>query len=498
MSVRARVMMLALGCALTSGTKALAAQMPGSVHGEQRALADNRLQWPTSDQVDRVLMLRDYNTRVVLLGTTLLGVSAGAVGAFMLLRKQSLVGDVVSHAALPGIAVAFIFLEWYRPGAGRSLPALLSGAAVAGLLGVLCTMAIRRWTRIKEDAALAIVLSVFFGLGIALFTIIQSIPSGNAAGLHHFIFGKAASMVAGDVELIAWGALAALLLCGSLFKEFALLCFDTDFAATQGWPVFRLDLMLMGLVVGVTVIGLQSVGLLLVVAMLILPAAAARFWTDSLLWMVVVAAALGGASAYGGVVASALFPRLSAGAIIVLTAAAFFTGSLLFGWRHGVLKRLITQSRVAQRIGRHDLLRALFEHLESASGGPPIGHHDLMDMRVAPDQLLAMRSWTRARLQSLAKQAHRDNLVLIDPDGRLRLTGLGVREAKRIVRNHRLWELYLIHYAHIAPSHVDRDADLIEHVLDPEMVSELEDLLARQVPTSLPPSPHRVEQLNAG
>jgi manganese/zinc/iron transport system permease protein len=461
-------------------------------------LVDNRINWPSREHLLRVLTLGSYNSRVVLLGTTLLGATAGVVGTFMLLRKRALVGDVVGHASLPGIAIAFLVMEAIRPGSGKSLPGLLIGALVAGLLGVLCVTAVRKLTRIKEDAALALVLGVFFGLGIALFTVVQRVPTGNSAGLSQFIYGKAASMVADDVRLIAQGALVALVACGLLFKEFGLLCFDEEYAAAQGWPVVWLDLALMALVVGVTVIGLQSVGLLLVVALLIVPATAARFWTDHLGRMTLLAAALGGLSAAAGVIVSDLFPRLAAGAVIVLAGSACFMVSLLLGARRGVLRRWLQRRRLNRRVGRHDLLRAMYEAIEPAAASAENTPTDELTATVVPiDDLLALRAWSRGHVTRLLSSARRKGLVLAEPGG-WRLTTVGAADARRVVRNHRLWEAYLIAYADVAPSHVDRDADLIEHVLGQEVVDELEQLLAEQYPGEVvPPSPHPIEPARA-
>ncbi len=448
------------------------------------------------EQLFRVVSLRDYNTRIVLLGTVLLGVSAGVVGTFMLLRRRSLVGDVVAHASLPGVALAFIFLEVVSPGTGRSLTGLLAGAVVAGFLGILSTVAIRRYTRIKEDAALAIVLSVFFGLGIALFTVVQNLPTGNAAGLHHFIYGKAASMVADHVRFIAAASAVVLALCVLFFKEFTVLCFDDQYAATQGWPVLRLDVLLLALVVGVTVIGLQSVGLLLVVAMLIIPAAAARFWTDRLGWMTVVSGLVGGIGAATGVAASAVFPRLAAGAVIVMATSLFFFVSMLFGVRRGVLAQAIAQRRSRRRIGRHDLLRAMYENVESLATSD--GASESLDVTARPvpfDRLLATRSWSAARLKRLLAAALREGVVTGSASAGYRLTAQGAADARRAVRNHRLWEIYLITYADVATSHIDRDADEIEHVLDPDLVEELEAALSTQRSgATVPASPHRIEE----
>lgn len=459
---------------------------------EPSSLANNRLHWPSGDQVLRLLTLRDYNTRVVLMGTTLLGGCAGLVGVFMLLRKRALVGDVVSHSSLPGIAIAFLVIERFWPGHGKSLIGLLIGALIAGMTGLVATMAIRRLTRIKEDAALAIVLSVFFGLGIVLFTIIQSIPTGNSAGLNHFIFGKASSMVAADVKLIAVAALGAALLCGLLFKEFALLCFDEKYARAQGWPVVGLDLLLMVLVAGVTIIGLQSVGLLLVVALLIIPPAAGRFWTDRISRLALVSAGIGGLSALVGVMVSALFPRLAAGAVIVLAGGVFFLASLLFGRQRGVIGQVISQARLRRSVGRHHLLRACFELVEPQV--PSDRRGDVREMArhsVKFEELLAKRSWSPRRLRRLLNSANTENMLRPHSAGGFRMTKQGALVARQMVKNHRLWELYLIRYADLAPGRVDRDADRIEHVLEPEVLEELEMLLEKSYPhVAVPESPH--------
>lgn len=437
----------------------------------------------------RVLSLRDYNTRVVLLGTTLLGVTAGIVGTFMLLRKRALVGDVVGHSALPGIAIAFLVMEHLSPGTGKSLPGLLAGAFVFGLAGAVSVMLIGRYSRIKPDAAMAMTLSVFYGLGAALFTIVQKMPGGNAAGLKTYLNGKTAALVAGDVWLFAAVAAVVLVITMLLLKELTLLCFDDQFAASEGWPVGALDTLLIGLVVTVTIIGMQSVGLILVVATLIIPPAAARFWTDNLRGMVFGAGVIGGMSSFGGTVISALFPRLAAGAVIVLSGAFLFAVSLCFGRRHGVVLRWYQRRSLRRDVGRVDLLRAIYEWLEHHTEVSGDASDELTRHELNLGDLLPMRSWEPATVKKLLAAAVQEGLLeSIRPDV-WRLTSLGAEEARRIARNHRLWEMYLMEYADIAPSHVDRDADLIEHILDPKIVAELERQL-KQAGEDVPTSSH--------
>lgn len=427
-----------------------------------------------------LLTLSDYNTRVVTLGVTLLGIASGVVGGFLLLRKRALLGDVVSHATLPGIAAAFIVTA--ELGAvSKSLPVLLGGGVISATLGVLAVLAIVRFTRLKEDAALGIVLSVFFGAGVAGLGIIQKMQVGHAAGLQSFIYGKTASMVASDAALIAIVSAMVIIGCWLLRKELRLLCFDPQFAAAQGWPVLVLDVVLMGLVVALTVIGLQAVGLILMVALLIIPPAAARFWTQRLGWMVVVAGVLGGVCGFLGAAVSALAPRLPAGAVIVLVAGGAFALSLLIGPARGVVFRLAERWRLQAKVFRQHLLRAMYELSDHPSRGTAA---------VTIDDLLRARSWSRRRLARVLRQAEQCGWIRVS-GSTVELTEAGRTAAWRLTRNHRLWELYLITHADIAPSHVDRDADQVEHVLDPSLVAELERALSRTHPDlAAPPSPH--------
>lgn len=444
-----------------------------------------------SSFADRLMSLGDFNTRVVLMGTMLLGTSAGVVGTFMLLRRQSLVGDVVSHAALPGVAFAFLIGELVAPGSGRSLGRLLIGASAAGLLAVGAMSLIRRWSQIKPDAALATVLGVFFGGGAVLLKAVQEIPSGNQAGLQHFILGSAATMTTSDVWLIMKVSLVIVVLVFVLFKELALLSFDDDFARTQGWPVGVLDAALLCLVVAVTVTGLQSVGVLMV-ALMIAPPTAARFWTEKLSSMTLLAALFGASSAAIGTVASAMFPQLAGGPTIVLMGSLIFVVSLFFGKERGLWQRWWNQRDLHRRIGRHDLLRACYEVVESLSATPDaLSVEQLTGCAVRFLDLQSKRAWSVRRLQQLISQNVHAGILRDDVSDGWRLTQAGAIEAQRVVRNHRLWEFYLIEYADFGAAHVDRVVDDIEHVIDPEVLIQLEQSVkSRSAGSLVPPSPH--------
>jgi manganese/zinc/iron transport system permease protein len=451
-------------------------------------LGGHMMELPSWAEVMRVLTLQDYNTRIVIIGTTLLGLAAGLVGTFLLLRKRALLSDTLSHATLPGIALTFILVT-YLGGDGKNLIALIGGAAFFSVLGTISVILVQKYSRLKDDAALGIVLSVYFGFGIALLGMATRMESGTAAGLSSFIYGKTASMLFFDALLIGVTALGSAIVCLLLFKEFTLICFDYHYAATQGWPVVRLDFLMMALVVVVTVIGLQAVGLILVVALLIIPPSAARFWTNSLKNLLILSGFFGALSGLLGSTFSALMANLPAGAVIVIMAAAVFMFSLAFGTASGLIHHLIDRRRLTRKVARENLLRKMYELYElqgtsqttkGAAAGFPF------------QELLSARAWTAARLRRTLKAAHSAGMIRSNGSQRFSLTDRGLKQAYQIVRKHRMWEAYLITHADIAPSQVDWGADAIEHVLDREMIQKLENMLPELKDVKMPPSPHEL------
>ncbi|MBS0196972.1 MAG: metal ABC transporter permease [Planctomycetes bacterium] len=428
----------------------------------------------------RLITLQDANTRVVLLGAALLGLAAGVVGTFAVLRRRALVGDAMAHAALPGVCLAYFVVG------ERNFAAFLIGAFIAGLIGAGCIVLIRAHTRIKEDAAIGIVLASFFGLGISLSSAIQQQPSGNRAGLDTFIFGKAASMVRSDVVFIGVCAAAIVAIVAVLARELGSLCFDRGFSASIGRPVVWLDFLLMGLICLCAVIGLPAAGVVMTAAMLTVPAAAARFWTDHLRIMLVLSGVFGIVSGVVGVGISALRPGLAAGPLVVLVAGVIFVVSLIAAPRRGVAAAWWRRRSLRRRVLLQNLLRAMHELLEGSSP---------RDLRES--ELLAKRAWTTTQLTTALRRASRMGLAQPgDHPHAWRLTPAGVTEAASVTRAHRLWELFLIEQAEIAADHVDRDADQIEHVLPHDVIAALEARLVAQ--GRLPASPHAIPVVGSG
>lgn len=270
-----------------------------------------------------------YTTCIVILGTCLVGITAGALGAFALLRKQSLLGDAISHAALPGIALAFLATYSKNP------LVLLCGGSLAGALGTLLTMLITRTTRLKIDTALGIILSVFFGFGLVLMTHIQKRPIADQAILNKFIFGNASTLLVQDIYVIAGISFLVLTCLIFFWKQFTIVSFDESFAHTLGFSVLLIDSLLTALLILTICAGLQTIGVILMSSMLIAPAAAARQWTQRLRSMVLLAALLGSTAALSGSLLSSAIDHMPTGPTIVLMLSLFVGISLVAAPRRG-------------------------------------------------------------------------------------------------------------------------------------------------------------------
>ncbi len=310
----------------------------------------------------------DYTLRTVALGAMALGTVSGTLGAFAVLRKQSLLGDAISHAALPGIVLAFMLT-------GAKDPLILVlGAAIAGWIGTLGVMWIVRQSRLPEDSALGIVLSVFFGVGLVLLTFVQREPTASQAGLNTFLFGQAATLVLEDVMVIAGLGSVALAVVALFWKEFKLLAFDREFGGSLGIGMRRVDVLLTTVLVVAIVIGLQTVGVVLMSAMVVAPAAAARQWTDSLGVMVVLSAAFGALGGVTGAVASSTTTGIPTGPAIVLAVTLVVAVSLVFAPRRGLAWEWVRHRRNQQQVRTGAILTDLYalarQHADRGHGHP--------------------------------------------------------------------------------------------------------------------------------
>ena len=423
------------------------------------------------EQAIRFLSLRDATVRNVVLGSVFMGVSCGLFGGYVVARRMSLFGDTLSHAVLPGVALGFL---WSR---SKDPLVILIGATIAGLLGTVVVAWIRKTTRIKEDSALGLVLSGFYAIGICLLTVIQKMDFGNQSGIDKFLFGQAAALSSEDVALmgvVAFGTLAMVVL---FRKELLVTSFDEGFARSVGVPVeFMRYLLLVGLTFAV-VTSLQAVGVVLVSALLITPAASAYLLTDRMNTLLILSVLFGVAAGLLGAFGSFLENNLPTGPFIVLACSFIFGTVFLFGPRYGLAARWLRRRDRVRQVRLENTLKAAYQVLEQG---------EFTKESVTIGELAARRRVNVAEANREAEElvasryatlVSADDSPRLSQNARLTLTPKGWERACQIVRNHRLWELYLTNEARYATDHVHDDAEKIEHVLGEEVVRQLERIL---------------------
>lgn len=417
------------------------------------------LDW--TQQAARFFTLQDPSVRYALAGSLLLGCSCGLLGAFLLVRKLALVGDTLSHAVLPGVALGFLWA-----GTKDNL-AIFVGATLAGLLGTWLFHAIRRTTHIKEDASLGLILAGFYGVGVLLITIIQGLDMSNKAGLDRYLFGQAAALGPSDVLLMAIVAVLAIGLITIFFRPLTATAFDADYARSVGLPTPFLFGGTMLLLAFAVVVALKAVGVVLVSAMLIIPPATGLLLTDRFHRLLLFSAGFGMFSGAMGAFLSFLAPSLPTGPLMVMAGSTGFVLAFLLAPRHGLLPKLFRQRGRRARIARENVLKAVYRlrEMENFTEDP-----------ISLSALATVRRESIASTEKAVQQLTRYGLAnwIAGARDRFTLTEHGWLDATRMVRNHRLWELYLTHAAQYSPDHVHEDAEVIEHMLGEKTVRDLE------------------------
>ncbi|WP_232695404.1 metal ABC transporter permease [Brevibacillus daliensis] len=381
-------------------------------------------------------VLQDPNTQWVLAGCILLGISSGVLGSFAFLRGRSLMGDALAHAALPGVCLVFLLTG------SKSIGFFLVGAAISGLLATYCITMITKHSRIKEDTALALNLSVFFGIGIVLLTYIQHSDSGNQSGLDKFLFGQAASLVGSDVNTMIAVSSVLLIITALLFKEFKLLSFDQGFGKGLGFPMGFLDGLLMVMLLMSVVIGLQAVGVVLMAAMLITPAVTARYWTNKLSTMVILSGLFGALSGAFGTLLSTQIQNLPTGPIIVLGSTTLFLFSLLFSPKRGILFRFLRFMQVRKKVLHQDILRSLYDVMEDSK------KENSIPASFFSVERLAIKSGKQAQtVEKALRTLLKKGWVTQDKEDPQKwgFNQKGLHVAHSLVLNQRLWDLFQMH-----------------------------------------------------
>ena len=388
----------------------------------------------------------------VVVGTTLLASSSAVVGTFSYLKGQSLVGDAIAHALLPGVVLAFML------GDGKNPAYLILGALVSGLIAHYGIAFIQNRTKLKSDTAVSLVLSTFFGFGIMLMSVVQQRGQGQQAGLERYLLGKAAAITMLDVY--TFSALALLLLLGValFYKGFQLMTFNEDFAHAIGLPVGLIRVTFTVLTVLAVTIGIQTVGVVLMAALLITPAAAARAWTKSLPQMIVLAAVFSAISAVLGTLISSAITKMPTGPWIVIILGLIGFTSLFIAPEKGWLFKRKRALENRSKINRENIMKLMYRQEEKRGLGNKLTGPQILSIRAMREDAL------RVGLKDLKKR-----LWIIEHIDGFSLTDLGRVEGRRVVRLHRLWELYLTERLGMAPDHIHPQAETMEHVITPEI-----------------------------
>lgn len=370
------------------------------------------------------LLPLSYPNAVVAVGAAVLGLVAGVVGVFAVLRSRSLVADALAHATLPGVAIAFLLTG------AKDASTLLVGAGCAGLLGAVAMVGIERTGRLRSDAAIGVVLSGFFALGIVLITYIGTTGAANQAGLENYLFGQAAGLLERDVATFAVLGGAALLLVAVSFRALKTTLFDPAFAGSVGLPLRLLELVMTALLVVAVIVGVRTVGAILMVAMIVVPAAAARQLTGRLITMLPLAGVIGAAVGVTGSLLSAA-TQAPTGPVIVLVGSVVVAVALLVAPGRGVLWR---RSRL-RRDRRWALADGLLVDISTAQQhATPT---TLTDLALATGRSPRRLRGTLSRLEG-SGLASRDS-------GAILLTATGTAAARQSLERRELWSAWLEH-----------------------------------------------------
>lgn len=402
----------------------------------------------------------------VMAGCVLIAIQTSAIGTFTVLRKQALTGDAIAHAILPGLCMAFFFVE------EKSNLMFMIGAGITGWIGLYSIQWLYSHTKLKQDAATGIVLSVFFGIGILLMTFIQQSSNGQQSGLDGFLLGKATAMLPKDVFYLMITTSIIMIGIHVLKKEFIVLIFDHDFAKMNGMPVRLLTITMNAMLITSIITGIIATGAILIGSILIIPYAIGKFWKDQFdgIYRIAILSAI--LSAIFGILITVFVPNIPTGAMIVLVLSTLFGISALFAPQKGMIGRLLRNRAFHTQTMEDNILKYAYHYVEQ---------HDIDSHTQLPTQSLVPFTHIQKHVPHFkpfcaSLKSHGFIQASSMPD-HLCLTKEGLRRGMNITRLHRLWEAYLLHAAKFDIDHVHDDAESIEHILTPELEQKIRELL---------------------
>jgi len=407
------------------------------------------------------ISFKDPNVFYVVFGMLCICVGSSLIGTFAYLRKRSLIGDAVAHSLLPGICLGFIL-------AGeKNMLFLFIGAFLTGWLSTFLVDYIVNHSKIKQDAAIGIVLSTFFAFGIVLLTFIQKGGYTDQGGLNSFLFGQAAAINKDELLLFAVITGIIILAIVLFYRQFVTVSFNIDYAKSIGLPVKTIEFLMTSLTVLSIAAGIQALGVVLMSALIVTPAAAARFWTHQLRKMLVISVLFSVASGFVGAYVSYSNSGVPTGPWVVMILSVITLLSFLFSTRRGILSRYLKNRKNKMKILHENILKAIYHYHEQNE------EEKELSLSIKAMEILRVRIFDTNQLQKGLKRLIRNGFISKEND-LYALTQDGKTESKRIVRLHRLWEQYLLKRTSIDANHVHSGAEAIEHIISPELEKELE------------------------
>lgn len=395
------------------------------------------------------------STWYILVSALFLSMSSSILGSILFHRRQALIGDVIAHSVLPGVCIAFLFFQQ------KQLLWFLIGGSTTAFAATYFVQYLHRKKVLSEDILLASTLSVFFGIGILLLSYIQQLPWGNQSGIDRFIFGQASTLSFLDAQVIAAISMAVLILFIVGLRAIKIWVFDGQFAGTLSFPFKIIEALFVLFLCVLVMAGLQSVGIVLMSAMFVLPPSIAHFWKRSFLAGIWVAGIVSFVASAIGISLSLFLPHIPTGPSIVVSLFFLLIISLLFGKYNSLYSKLKGKQKYLNKVDEEHLLKSIYKLMES-KGVECIDIHDLHKYTKTPFSKIEK---TCRKLEKRKLIKYSNNQITFTPSGKA--------ASKRIVRLHRLWELYLSEYLHLPEDHLHESAEDIEHYITPEIEAHL-------------------------
>ena len=402
------------------------------------------------------------------IGCMLMCMTAAIVGAFQVLRGEALIGEVLSHASYPGVVLALLldYLLFQETHDVLSLAIVLLGATLAALTA-LYFMHWHARRRVSKDITLTLTLASFFAVGLFLLSLLQNDFPTLERKLQSYLFGQAALMR--DVHVLMYGILCFFILGAVMlfFRPIQATLFDPVFTDLSGISRRRIEVLLFVMMLLSIVIGIRSLGVVLISSQLLFPAAAARMWTDRLKPLLLISALFGALAGFGGLYVShevglATGILLPTGPLIVTIGATLFFITLLLSPKNGLFVRLKRRYQFFFMCQQENLLKTIWKAC-SQKKDPSITKQEISTLSGQGGLLLIFRLCMMQRAGWLQKKQNTTYL----------LTAYGQLMGRKIVRLHRLWELYLVKYCGVHKNRVHPSAEEMEHILTADIEREL-------------------------